>query len=241
MSMDGGLKEMIDFHSHVMPSMDDGADSPDETAAMLTESVRQGVHTVVATPHFYRSQESIESFLDRRAVSARQMADRIPNELRVVLGAEVLLQKGLSKQDLSPLCIEGTRQILVELPFTPPSAWLYEELENIALGQRLDVILAHVDRYMMWYTRREMAAMMNFPGLTVQLNGEAFLEASVFRALRRWLPAAERVVFGSDMHHADTRTPNLGPAFQKLKRKSLGRQWIEQSRQDGPALLLPLQ
>lgn len=232
---------MIDFHSHVLPAMDDGAADVSESVAMLAESARQGVDTVVMTPHFYRSQEEIADFLVRRAHAARQIEESIPSGMRVVLGAEVLLQKGLSRRDLQPLCIEGTRQILIELPFSPPSAWLYEEMENIALGQRLDVILAHVDRYIPWYSKKEMASMMDFPGLSVQLNGEAFLDASCFRALRRWLPESKRIVFGSDMHHPNHRAPNLEQAYKKLKRKALGRQWIEQAQQDGPALLLPPQ
>lgn len=205
---------------------------------MLAESARQGVHTVIATPHFYRSQEDIPEFLRRRTVAAQQMADSVPDGMRIILGAEVLLQKGLSKQDLHPLCLEGTNKILIELPFSPPSAWLYEEMENIALEQRLDVILAHVDRYMPWYSHGEMATMMDFPDLSVQLNGEAFSYAGAFRALRRWLPHSERIVFGSDMHHAVHRAPNLEQAYRKLKRKSIGRQWLEKARQTSPALLL---
>lgn len=208
---------------------------------MLVASAEQGVNTVVATPHFYRSEENIASFLSRRAAAAQRMEDCVPEGMTVILGAEVLLQKGISRFDLSPLCIEGTKRILVELPFMPPENWVYEEMENIALAQRLDVILAHVDRYMLWYSREKIMTMMDFPGLSMQLNGEAFLDAKTFRALRRWLPQPKRLVLGSDMHHIDVRQPNLGQACRKMQHKIVGRRWLAQAERDSELLLVPPQ
>lgn len=221
--------------------MDDGATDVAESAAMLSMSVEQGVHTVVATSHFYRSEETITSFLQRRTEAVQRLEGYVPDGMTLVLGAEVLLQKGISRLDLRDLCIQGTNRILIELPFMPPENWVYEEMENIALDQRLDVILAHVDRYMPWYSREKIASMMDFPGISVQLNGEAFLDAPTFRALRRWLPQSKRLVLGSDMHHIDRRQPNLEQACKALRRKAQGRRWAAQVAQDAPALLLPPQ
>lgn len=228
---------MVDFHSHCLPSMDDGAFDVAESAAMLKASAEQGITTVVATPHFYRSEENIASFLSRRERAAGQMASCIPDDITVLLGAEVLLQKGLSRYNLAPLCIEGTRRILIELPFGPAEDWIFEEMENIALAQRLDVILAHVDRYMPWYSKKKIAEMMDFPGLSVQLNAEAFLNAKEFRALRKWLPQPDKLVLGSDMHHADVRKPNLEQAYLKMRRQTLGRRWLAQAKFDSERLL----
>ncbi len=230
---------MIDFHTHCLPAMDDGAVDVAEATAMLSESVAQGVHTVVATPHFYCKQESIASFLQRRQESVDSLKGCIPDGLSLVLGAEVLLQPGLSQRNLSKLCIQGTNRILVELPFMPMEDWMYEEIENIALGQRLDIILAHVDRYIPWYSRDKMASLIELPGVSVQLNGEAFLHRATFRILRRWLPRPQRLVFGSDMHHIHRREPNLANAYHRLNRKALGRQWISEAERVAPTLLLP--
>ena len=232
---------MIDFHSHCLPMMDDGAVDADEAVAMLRASAAQGVQTVVATPHFYRSEETITTFLQRRTAAVQRLEGHIPDGMTLVLGAEVLLQRGLSRLDLRELCIQGTNQILIELPFMPPENWVCEEMENIALEQRLDVVLAHVDRYMDWYSKEDIASMVDLPGVSVQLNGEAFLDAATFRALRRWLPQPKRLVLGSDMHHIDRRQPNLEQAYKSLCRKAQGRRWAAQIEQIAPALLLPPQ
>ncbi len=232
---------MIDFHSHCLPAMDDGAVDRAEAVAMLTASAQQGIDTVVATSHFYRSEETVSRFLARRAAAVAALGDGVPQGLRLLLGAEVLLQRGLSKEDLHPLCIEGTNRILIELPFMSPMPWIYEELENIALGQRLDVILAHVDRYMPWYSSEKMAEMMDFPELTVQLNGECALDRKAFRALRRWLPPADRLVFGTDMHHIDRRPPNWQEAQQALTHKARSRDWLILAQETGEDLLSPME
>ncbi len=228
---------MVDFHSHCLPSLDDGACDRAESIAMLQESRRQGVDTVVATPHYYASHESIDDFLSHRAAAVERLGDGAPEGLRLVLGAEVLLQEGVAARDLRSLCIEGTRCILVELPFMSPTGWMVEELEAIALGQRLDVILAHVDRYMPWYSREQMESMMDFPGLTVQLNAETVNDRRAYRQLRQWLPSAERVVFGSDMHHIDHRAPNLQPAYRRLRHSIFGRRLLALAQQTSEQLL----
>ncbi len=227
---------MVDFHSHCLPAMDDGARDREESLAMLTENKRQGVDTVVATPHYYSSHESVEVFLERRAAAVEQLA-ALPEGMHLLLGAEVLLQEGLSSRDLKPLCIEGTRHILIELPFMPPTGWMAEELESIAMEQRLDIILAHVDRYMPWYSREQMELMMDLPALTVQLNAEAVSDWRVYRRLCRWLPASERLVLGTDMHHIDRRRPNLQPAIRRLRHSVRGRWWLALAEETGDKLL----
>lgn len=57
---------MVDFHSHVLPGMDDGADSVEMSLRMLEESARQGVDLIFATSHFYADEDDPHSFLQRR-------------------------------------------------------------------------------------------------------------------------------------------------------------------------------
>ena len=54
---------MIDFHTHILPGMDDGASDAAESLAMLRTSYQQGVDTLFATSHFYADEEDPASFL----------------------------------------------------------------------------------------------------------------------------------------------------------------------------------
>lgn len=53
---------MIDFHSHVLPCMDDGSKSTEESIQMLSMLREQGVETVVATPHFMQTKTRLKCF-----------------------------------------------------------------------------------------------------------------------------------------------------------------------------------
>ena len=137
------------------------------------------------------------------------------------------MREGVSRLDLHPLCITGTDCLLAELPFMQPPYWLYEELENIVYGQRLTLILAHLDRYMPWYSSRSIAKMVDFPDLVIQINGEALVNRRVRHSLQRWLPDTQRLLLGSDMHNTEQRPPNLEQAVRVLTRHRRGRQWLK--------------
>ena len=64
---------MIDFHSHVLPGIDDGSRDTDMSLAMLRMEQEQNVQAVVATPHFYAEQDSVKSFLKRRSHSMERL------------------------------------------------------------------------------------------------------------------------------------------------------------------------
>ena len=223
---------MTDFHTHCLPGIDDGAADLDEALALLEDTVRQGIHTVATTPHFYLGQQTVPEFLARRDAALATLETALHEQpefasLRLLTGAEVLLREGVSRVDLRPLCLQGTDILLVELPFMTAPYWLTDELEEIAFGQRLTVMLAHVNRYRTWYSAKEIRNLLELPDVIVQINGEAFADGAKYRHLRHWLPEPERLVFGSDMHHPHRRPQNLQAAENRMGRDRTGRVWLE--------------
>ena len=67
---------VTDFHTHVLPGMDDGSASLSESIAMLREAFQQGITHVVATPHFYPQKDSPEEFLRRRQVAEDRLREQ---------------------------------------------------------------------------------------------------------------------------------------------------------------------
>ena len=83
---------MIDWHSHILPCLDDGSGSFDESLRMLDTLSDQGVARVIATPRFYANKESLDIFLERREASFSLLAQgRHEACPRVLCGAEVWL------------------------------------------------------------------------------------------------------------------------------------------------------
>ena len=112
---------MIDFHSHILPGMDDGSKSTQESLEMLDMLRAQGVDTVAATPHFYARENPPEVFLRRRAEAWNRLRPQLTADSpRVLLGAEVRYFQGISHVDrLHDLCLEGQDVLLLEMPFSP--------------------------------------------------------------------------------------------------------------------------
>ena len=57
---------MIDLHTHILPNVDDGSSSLEESLALLRMLASQGVTLTAATPHFYATSDTPEKFFRRR-------------------------------------------------------------------------------------------------------------------------------------------------------------------------------
>ena len=217
-----------DFHSHCLPNLDDGAADVQTAVAMLREVAQQGVNRVVATPHFYIGEHSASGFFRERQRAYEQIRPYLTGDMpEVLLGAEVLIREGISRYDLSPFCLQGTNILLVELPFMAPPYWVLEELETLAHGQGLTLMLAHLDRYLPWYSRDQLEALLDLPGVIVQINADSAADKRGFRYMNERLPLAARLVMGSDMHNLNHRAPRIGQAIKVMSKQREGRRWLD--------------
>ena len=84
-------KSYIDFHTHILPEIDDGCRTVEESISLLQESARQEVRLIVLTPHFYADRDTPSHFFERRdtALGALQKNWREKTPI-LVLGAEVV-------------------------------------------------------------------------------------------------------------------------------------------------------
>ena len=111
---------MIDWHSHILPRMDDGCKDEAESLELLRMLSAQNVDSVILTPHFYANDESVESFIERRNSSFDSLAKQLSGDLpSLYCGAEVRYYSGISRMaDLSRLTIGESKLLLMEMPFS---------------------------------------------------------------------------------------------------------------------------
>lgn len=219
---------MTDFHSHVLPGVDDGSDSVEMSLQMLDMWRDQSIKRLCATPHFYAEHTTPECFLRRRdnAFAALQTAARDREGYpEILLGAEVRFFDGISNTQVLPaLCLEGTELLLLEMPFT---RWTERMLGEVADIRRRGIIpvAAHLERYMAFNAKRMIDRFMDMD-LLVQCNAEFFLSKRTSRKALALL-RSERIHFlGSDAHDTSSRAPNLGAALELIERK-LGASSVE--------------
>lgn len=210
----------VDFHSHILPRMDDGSDSVEMSLQMLRYEAEQGIDSVVLTPHFYPSRDDPQSFLERRRVSYERLVVGVSGEPGLPglhLGAEVYFFHGMSDNErLRDLAIEGTSCILVEMPFSTWSDSVYGELEGIHTKQGLTPIVAHVERYLAPFkTRKVLDALSGLP-LLIQANAGYFTSRSTSKTAIKLFEAGYIDLLGSDCHNVSDRRPNLGNALEHI-------------------------
>lgn len=224
---------LVDFHSHILPGMDDGSASVEESIAMLQMEAAQGISHVVATPHFYPRYDSPEHFLekrDRAEAILRKALEEKPELPQITVGAEVYYFPGMSESDFLPGLTIGAKDcILIEMPHGVWSEQMYRELAAIWEKRGILPIIAHIDRYIApFHTHRIPQRLAQLP-VYVQANADFFLERSTAGMAMRMLKTDQIQLIGSDCHNLGSRKPNMGEAVQRIERK-LGSQVLEAVR-----------
>lgn len=210
---------MIDFHSHILPGMDDGSKSPEESLRMLDMLRSQGVDTVAATPHFYARENPPEEFLRRRADAWQRLRPRLTADSpRVLLGAEVHYFQGISHVDrLHDLCLEGKDVLLLEMPFSPWPSRALAELTDLAQREDITLVLAHIERYLP-HQPRDLWPRLHRMGVLFQCNASFFLDWRTRHKAARMLRLDQIDLLGSDCHGDSYRPPRMGEAAERIRR-----------------------
>lgn len=214
----------IDFHTHVLPGIDDGSTSLEESIELLRMEREQGIDHVVATPHFYAQHDSPERFLERRERAKEKLLEEMekhPDMPKLSIGAEVYFFRGISDSELLPkLTIDNKRFILIEMPMSEWTDSMYSEIEAIYTQRGITPIMAHMDRYIApFHTHKIPEKLAELPVL-VQANASFFLKGGLTSRLAFRLLKEDKIqLIGSDCHNLTTRAPRIGDAFDAIRKK----------------------
>ena len=221
----------VDFHTHILPAMDDGSASAEESAALLAKQGADGIGAVIATPHFYPTEQTIEEFLSRREESCtllRSVYDPAVHP-KLYLGAEVAYFTGIGKSRLvEQLTVVGTNLILIEMPFARWSKHEIDEVVALRENQGLIPLVAHIERYAKFQKRGTLEYMLA-RGVLFQSNADVFLNAKTAKWAMKQFERGLIAVLGSDCHDPVNRIPNLSSALSCIAHEK-GMDEIEQMR-----------
>ena len=190
--------DFVDFHTHILPSVDHGSDSIETTVSQLKLAYEHGITKIFATSHFYPHQHTVAAFIEKRNNAYLKIKESGIAVPEIKLGAEVLLCEGLHKlEGLEKLCIYGTNILLLELPFSSLSPGMIHAVKHLR-KKGFEVILAHADRY----PRARIETLLEF-GVKIQLNADSLASFFKRKALFNWLSDGLVVGIGSDIHGVD--------------------------------------
>ena len=211
---------MIDFHSHILPGVDDGSSSVEESLKLLALLAEQGVDTVVATPHFYPDRMSVANFLKRRNEAYEKLCESDLSGLpQIVLGAEVKYYDSISRlPELEQLCAGESKVLLLEMPFSRWSEMTLKEVASLSRSGRVKIVLAHIERYLSFQSDDTWGRLFE-SGALAQVNASFFTAPFKKRKALNMLASGMINVIGSDCHNLTTRQPLIGKASEVIEKR----------------------
>ncbi len=193
---------MIDIHSHLLPGVDDGSPSLEVTLPILERFAREGVDTLVCTPHL-AATEAARIPHHRYAAIFAEVVALAPPSPRLLRGWEIMLDApgiDLTSRDLT---LGRSTAVLVEFPrlSVPPGA--AQELRRIRVSGVVPV-LAHPERY--GGCRLEMVLEWRAAGAAMQIDATILTGSSTRSRLARDLLRAGLVDCIASDNHGDRRS-----------------------------------
>ena len=214
---------MIDVHSHIIPNVDDGSKSVEETFNMLKEAESIGFTDIIATSHYlpnYYETDSQELVFWKDKL--QELIKKCKANINLHSGMEIYVTEQMYNLiiDNKLLRLANSRYMLIELPMTSEVKCL-EHLIYSLRSFNIIPIIAHPERYK--YVQKNIEILEDYIelGCLVQCNYGSILDLygkNARNTLKKLLKKNLVHFLGSDCHKQDTIYKIIPEAIKKIKR-----------------------
>jgi len=227
---------MIDLHCHILPALDDGPKDIDEALAMADTAAKDGVQTLVATPHVNAVFNS-PSLITEKIEELNKLIKKKQIPVTVLKGAEIA--SSYLKEDLKSFTIHSSSYILIEFPLNYLPFTIKEDL-FLLQRQGLRPIIAHPERNEAIIEKPDLLLNVLSPGILVQISagsitgefGPTVRELAIHLLIKGVVHC-----IASDCHSNINRKPGLTNAVKKAA-KIVGKEKAKAMVTDNPQLIL---
>ena len=222
---------MIDIHSHILPSIDDGAKNANETFDMLKEAKANGITDIISTSHYIKDKYELNKKNRKIIIDSinEKLAEKQIN-IKIHLGAEILIYPEMVKDLLNneiPTLAES-QYILFEIPFIGHVIYFDNIIEEL-LKNKYKPIIAHPERYEIVKENPEIINKWIEKGIYLQgnissISGDYGKETK--KILKKLLKENKYTFLATDAHHRFTRYQELDRDLNLIK-KEIGTEELE--------------
>ena len=215
---------MIDIHTHIIPFVDDGSSSLEDSLAMVKHELDIGVDTIICTPHHikHRYEKSVEEIKTNfNLLKAEVEKQNLP--VKLLLGQEICYTH---REDILSFLNEGklltlnnTKYVLLEFSFTREPEDITDIIYNFSI-KGYKVIVAHIERYE-WISLDKVVNLKN-EGALIQINSGSLVGQTTWkekRFVKKLLKRNLVDIIASDVH--SFRKSTLDIALKKTKNPKL--------------------
>jgi len=215
---------LIDIHSHILPGVDDGAKTEEESIAMAEAALSEGIRTIIATPHHRnRAYDNYKQEIVTNVAILNELFASKNIPLNVLAGQEVRIYGELLEDyahgDIQTLA--DTKYVLVEFPFGSVPQYTERLLYDMQVAG-LRPIIAHPERNRELIENHNRMYELIRNGALSQVTAASLLGkfGKEIAEFSEQLIQANLVHFiASDAHNTDSRGFNLRDAYELIKEK----------------------
>lgn len=210
---------MIDFHSHILPNIDDGSKNMEETIELLDEAQKAGFTKIISTSHY------MEQYYETTEKDRLELINKIQQQdqrVEILLGSEIYITDELVEllKDKKASSINNSKYVLFELPLNVKEIGAKEVVYRLIENDYIPII-AHPERYS--YVQQDI----NYIEELTQMG--ALLQANYGSIIGMYGSKAEKTVkkllknnsiqfLGSDVHRPGQVYKKMSKIIKKLKK-----------------------
>lgn len=214
---------MIDVHSHIIPAIDDGSYSIEETLKMLKEAEKAGFTDIIATSHY------VENYYEADIQQRQESIDEINNKLeenginiKIHCGSEIYVSQNMVEliKNKKASSLANTKYVLFELPMNNNIMYLDEIIFEIQSAGFIPVI-AHPERYSYVQSNPKMLVELINKGVLFQANFGSIIGKygnTAKKTLKKLLQYNMIHFLGADAHRSNSIYTNIDMAIIELRK-----------------------
>lgn len=212
---------MIDLHCHLIPDLDDGPATIEESLALCRAALDAGTSTIIATPHVSWDYPAVDAATVKARVAAVKAVLRDASiDLEVEIGAEIALSRtgDMSDAEISLLRLGGGPYSLIECPHAGGAAAAIEEMLRRLAASGHSILLAHPERCPVFQSNQRLLPALVEAGMLSCITARSLTGDFGSRAhAYAWelLSSGHVHAIASDAHDAIGRPPDLAPCLAR--------------------------
>lgn len=205
------IDNLTETHCHIIPNIDDGANSVEMSLKMIETLESFGAKTIILTPHYYSDSISYTDFVKKRNDAFEVLKENYKGDVRLTAAAEVYVSDYLLHNDnLDGIKIANGNYALLEHSFSDSfSSKTFERLENLYYDFSVVPVLAHIERYNSLMSDFSKIEELIDMGCMTQVNISSFADFPR-HARKKILKLVDKGLvnlIGSDCHNMSGRAP----------------------------------
>lgn len=216
---------ITDIHCHILPGVDDGAKSMEQSMEMIDIAYENGIDTIIATPHHMPEGRNVSpTGIKERVAKLQAYADEKDYDMTILPGNEIYYHSDVAEMlDEKQICtLAGSSCVLVEFSPMDESRYIRNSLAELQ-NMGYDPIIAHVERYMsLLKAPFEKIQELRDMGILIQVNANSVMGGfgKPTKAIVEKLLKNRLVDFiGTDAHSSGTRSPAIRECAEYLSSK----------------------